>query len=66
MNWKQIIILVTALIVASLIVWHALPLEFPYAVLKELTLCVELFIVVALTAVALVLVGGKKKVVMKE
>ena len=41
MNWKQIIILVTALIVASLIVWHALPLEFPYAVLKELTLCVS-------------------------
>jgi hypothetical protein len=61
MNRKQIIILICALIVSGVILWRNLPLPFPGTILVLFLLCVKLFIVVFLTAVALVLTGGKKK-----
>jgi hypothetical protein len=49
MNGKRIIILVSALIVSALIVWHDLPIEFPS------------IIVLAVASFAYVFAGRKKK-----
>ncbi len=61
MNRKQIIILIGALIVSALIVWHDLPIEFPGTIGKVLMLFVKLSVVLALTIFAYILTGGKKK-----
>jgi hypothetical protein len=61
MNGKQTIILIGALIVLALIVWHDLPIEFPGAVAKVLTLFVELSAVLAVTIFAYIFAGTKKK-----
>lgn len=61
MNWKQIIILITAVAGSALIVWNDLPLEFPMIITKVLMLFVKLSGVVALTIIAYILVGGEKK-----
>jgi small-conductance mechanosensitive channel len=61
MNRKRIIILISALIVSALIVWHDLPLEFPGTMFKVVMLFVKLFIVIALASLAYVFAGGKKK-----
>jgi hypothetical protein len=61
MNRKQIIILISALIVSALIVWHDLPLEFPGTMFKVVMLFVKLFMVLALASLAYVFAGGKKK-----
>ena len=61
MNLKQIIILISALIVSALIVWHDLPIEFPGIMGKVLMLFVKLSVVVALTIFAYIFAGRKKK-----
>ena len=61
MNRKQIIILISALIVSALIVWHDLPLEFPGTMFKVVMLFVKLFIVIALASFAYIFAGRKKK-----
>ena len=61
MNRKRIIILISALIVSALIVWHDLPIEFPGTMGKVLMLFVKLSVVVALTIFAYIFSGGKKK-----
>jgi hypothetical protein len=61
MNRKQIIILISALIVSALIVWHDLPLEFPGTMFKVVMLFVKLAIVFALTVFAYLFAGRKKK-----
>jgi len=61
MTGKQIIILISALVVAGLIVWHDLPIEFPGTVAKMVLLFVKLFAVLALTIFAYIFAGGKKK-----
>jgi hypothetical protein len=61
MNRKQIIILISALIVSALIVWHDLPIEFPGIMGKVLMLFVKLSAVVALTIFAYIFAGRKNK-----
>jgi small-conductance mechanosensitive channel len=61
MNGKRIIILVSALIVSALIVWHDLPIEFPSIMFKMVMLFVKLFIVLAVASFAYVFAGRKKK-----
>ncbi len=61
MNGKRDTILISALAVSALIVWHDLPIEFPMIIAKVLMLFVKLFIVVALTSLAYVFAGGKEK-----
>ena len=61
MNGKQIIILIGAFIVAGLILWHDLPIEFPGIIFKFLMLFVKLSIVFAVALFAFIFAGGKKK-----
>jgi hypothetical protein len=61
MNGKRIIVLISALIVSALILWHDLPIEFPGIMGKTLMLFVKLSVVVALTIFAYIFAGGKKK-----
>ncbi len=61
MNRKQIIILISALIVSALIVWHDLPIVFPGIMGKVLMLFVKLSVVLAVTIFAYIFAGGKKK-----
>jgi hypothetical protein len=60
MNWKQILVLISACIVSALIVWHDLPIEFPMIIFKGLMLFLKLFTVLALTAFAYIFAGPKK------
>jgi hypothetical protein len=60
MNWKQILVLISACIVSALIVWHDLPIEFPMIIFKGLMLFLKLFTVLALTTFAYILAGPKK------
>ena len=61
MNWKQIIIFISAFAVSALIVWHDLPIEFPGAIIKVLMLFVKLSLVFALAIFAYIFAAGKKK-----
>ncbi len=61
MNRKRIIILISAVIVLAVIVWHDLPIEFPGIIFKVFLLFLKLFFVVALAIFAYLFVGGKKK-----
>ncbi len=61
MNGKRIIILIGALMALALIVWHDLPIEFPGIMAKVLMLFVKLSIVIALTIIAYIFAGAKKK-----
>ncbi len=61
MNWKQAIILICALAISALIVWHDLPIEFPGVLIKVLMLFVKLSVVFALAIYAYIFLGGKKK-----
>jgi hypothetical protein len=61
MNGKQIAILATALALLALILWHDLPIEFPWVIFKVLMLCLKLFAVLALTVFAFIFAAGKKK-----
>ncbi|HWR68187.1 MAG TPA: hypothetical protein VN416_04125 [Desulfomonilia bacterium] len=60
MNWKQILVMISACIVSALIVWHDLPIEFPMMIFKGLMLFLKLFTVLALTTFAYILAGSKK------
>lgn len=60
MNRKQIIILISALAVSVLIVWHDLPIEFPGIIIKVLILFAKLTGVLFLAALAYIFAGGKK------
>ena len=61
MNAKQITILIGALVVSALIVWHDLPIEFPGTIVKVVMLFVKLSAVLAVTIFAYIFAGGKKK-----
>jgi MFS superfamily sulfate permease-like transporter len=61
MNGRRIAVLVGAVILTALIVWHDLPIEFPGAIGKVLMLFVKLSVVVALTIIAYIFTGRKKK-----
>ncbi len=61
MNWKQIIILLSAFVVLALILWHGLPIEFPGGIIKAVMLFVKLCVVVALAIFSFILVSDKKK-----
>jgi hypothetical protein len=60
MNGKQIIILITALALLALILWHDLPIEFPWIIYKVFMLFLKLFAVLVLTVFAYVFAAGKK------
>lgn len=60
MNGKQIAIIVIALGVSALILWHDLPIEFPWIAVKVFALFVKLFVVWALAVFGYVFAGGKK------
>ena len=61
MNGKQIIVLIVAILVLALIVWHDLPIEFPGAIVKAIMLFVKLAIVVAVAIFAYVFTADNKK-----
>lgn len=61
MNRKRIIILISAVIVLAVIVWHDLPIELPGIIFKVFLLFLKLFFVFALAIFAYLFVGGKKK-----
>lgn len=61
MNWKQIIILISACVLSVLIVWHDLPIEFPGAIIRVLMLFVKLSVVLALAIFAYIFSADKKK-----
>ncbi|OPX94191.1 MAG: hypothetical protein A4E58_02626 [Syntrophorhabdus sp. PtaB.Bin006] len=60
MNGKQIIILISALVVSALIVWLNLPIEFPGIIAKVLLLFMKVSVVLALAVVACIFAGRKK------
>jgi hypothetical protein len=66
MNRKQIIILVGALIISALILWHDLPIEFPWIIYKVFMLFVKLFVVLALTIFCVCFRGQEEKASMNE
>ncbi len=61
MNGKQIAILICALVVAGLIVWNDLPIEFPWVIFKIFMLFLKLSLVLALGTVAYIFAGRKKE-----
>jgi len=61
MNGKQIIIIILAVVVSALMVWHDLPIEFPGMILRALMLFVKVSIVVAVAIFGYIFVAGKKK-----
>ncbi len=60
MNPIQITILIIALAVSALILWHDLPIGFPWMV-NMVMLFVKLSIVAALAIVVFLFAGSKKK-----
>jgi len=61
MNSKQIIIIIIALAISALIVWHDLPLEFPGTIMKVVVLFVKLSVVFAVAIFAYIFAADKKK-----
>jgi hypothetical protein len=61
MNGKQIIILIIALTVSALVLWHDLPLAFPWVIIKVLMLFLKLFAVLAVAVLVYIFAAGKKK-----
>ena len=59
MNRKQIIILLIAFIVGSLILWNDLPIEFPWMI-NMVLLFAKLAALVVVTLLACVFAGRKK------
>ena len=57
----QIIILIGALIISSVILWHDLPVEFPGIIIKIFILFMKLSIVLAVAFIAYIFAGRKKK-----
>ncbi len=61
MNWKQIVIILSAFAVLALILWHDLPIEFPGTIIKALMLFVKLCVVIALAIFIFLFASDKKK-----
>jgi len=61
MNLKQIIIIIVALIISGLILWHDLPIDFPGIIYKVIMLFVKLSVVLVVTIFAYIFAGGRKK-----
>lgn len=61
MNGKKVIILIIALAATVLILWHDLPIAFPWVMIKVVMLFLKLFAVLAATVFAFGLVAGKKE-----
>jgi hypothetical protein len=61
MNRKQILILICAIIILALLLWHDLPIEYPGIIFKVLMLFVKLAVVVFVAIFAYIFAGGKKK-----
>jgi len=59
MNLIQMIILIGALIVSGLMLWHDLPIEFPWMI-NAVMLFVKLSIVLAVTIFTYIFAGGKQ------
>jgi len=60
MNRKRIIILISAVVIILLILWHDLPIQFPWAI-NVMMLYVKISIVVILAFIAFFFSGKKKK-----
>ncbi|MCU0600912.1 MAG: hypothetical protein MUE70_16820 [Desulfobacterales bacterium] len=60
MNGKQTAILICGLAASALILWHDLPVEFPWISFKVFMLFLKLFAVLALAVFAYVFAAGKK------
>jgi amino acid transporter len=60
MNRKRVIILISAVVLILLLLWHDLPIQFPYAV-NIMMLYLKISIVVILAFIALFFAGRKKK-----
>jgi hypothetical protein len=60
MNLKQILILIGALIVSALILWHDLPIDFPWIIHKVFMLFLKLSAVLALTILSYIFAAAKK------
>ncbi len=61
MNWKQAVISICAIVVAAVIVWRDLPIEFPGMILRALLLFVKVSVVLGLAVVAYIFMADKKK-----
>jgi hypothetical protein len=61
MNWKQIVIVISALALSALIVWHDLPIEFPGGIIRVLMLFVKISLIVALAIFSYIFATDKKK-----
>jgi hypothetical protein len=61
MNGKQMTILIIALGVSALIVWHSLPIEFPWIITKVIMLFAKLFVVLVFAVFGCVFTAGKKR-----
>ncbi len=59
MNRKRIIILISAVVLILLILWHDLPIQFPWAV-NIMMLYVKISIVVVLAFIAFFFAGKRK------
>jgi hypothetical protein len=60
MNGKQIVILISGLVILAFIVWYDLPIQFPWAI-NLFKLCVKLSILAILCVVSFIFAGGRKK-----
>lgn len=60
MNRKRIIILISAVVLILLILWHDLPIQFPWAI-NVMMLYVKISIVIILAFIAFFFAGRKKK-----
>mgnify|MGYP001330011859 CR=1 FL=1 len=58
MNLIQIVILIAALIVSALILWHDLPIVFPWMI-NAVMLFLKLSVVLAVTVFAYIFAGRK-------
>lgn len=62
MNLIRILILIAALGVSAVILWHDLPIDFPWIIYKVVMLFLKLTAVWAVAIVAYALAGRKKAV----
>jgi hypothetical protein len=60
MNGKRLIILIIAVVLSALIVWHDLPIRFPWAI-NMLLLFLKLFIVLLVAGIAFIFAERKMK-----
>ncbi len=61
MNGKHIAVLIGGIVLAALVVWYDLPIEFPGTIVKVIMLFLKLSAVLALTIAAYILAGRDRK-----